>query len=105
MTFTYTRETKRYYDFERDEVYYDEYDFDYTPEDDEVLDALADILVGQQITYKLGNKMPDEDYKLTMKVVKDIIKDQDWQGDMEEQFEEELKEYFKDQALDSECYD
>ena len=97
MIFTYTRQTNRYYDHVRDKEYYDEYDFDYEPTNEEILDALADILVGQS-----NVETNKEELKVVTKKIKQIIKDSDIQDILEERYKDELKDWFEDKAMASE---
>lgn len=98
MTFTYTRTVRAYFDPIREEYHTDDYKFDYTPEEDDITTALADILISKQ------NKgvLPNDCYNMTLKIVKDLINDQDLQDVLCDEFEDELKEWFEDEAMASE---
>lgn len=98
MTFTYTRVVREYYDPRRDEKYCDEYEFNYTPEYDELLDAVADVWIDKH-TYGVSN---NEEYKLAMKITKGFIEDNDLLDVLADQYQDELKEHFEEDALASE---
>ena len=98
MTFTYTRTIRAYYDHVRDKYYHDECDFNYTPSDEEIITALADILIGRTNSGVLA----DGAYKLAMGIVEQIIKDNDLKDTLAEEFADELKDWFEDEALASE---
>ena len=98
MTFTYTRTVKAYYDHVKDRYYNEEYDFNYEPSDDEIITALADILIGETNS----GILPDGAYKLALGVVKEIIKDNDLKDALCDQYARDLKDWFEDEALESE---
>lgn len=96
MTFTYTRQTNNYYSVELDEYFYDEEEIHYEPDDSEITDALADILVGQTN----HGKLDDCDYKLCIQIVKEIIEDQGLVEKLSKEYEKDLKDWFEDEAME-----
>ena len=100
MIFTYTRKKAAYYDNARDEYFYDEYDFDFRVDDDKVLNALADILIGES-----NIETNNSTLKRDLEMVKRIIKNSGTQETLEERYEDELKDYFEEEAIYSEVGD
>ena len=96
MTFEYTRQINSYYSVELDEYFYDEEQITYEPEDDEIIYALADILVGNTGYGKLD----DGDYMLCIQIVKDIIESQGWMDTLAKKYEKDLKDWFEDEAME-----
>lgn len=97
MTFTYTRKIAMHYDYKNEKYYCDEYDFDYSPEENKLFDALVDILVGQT-----NVEMNKEELLLTKRVVKQMILDSDTKDLLLDKYEDELKDWFEDVAMASE---
>lgn len=93
-TFTYTKITSRYYDEKRDD--YEEYgfEFDYEVDDNDLLDAVVDLLIG--------------DYFDNMDVVNNVrqklrcmIRDFDMLDEFADAYEDSLKEMFEEEALEN----
>lgn len=96
MTFTYSRTIESRYDPIRDKYYENSYDFDYEPEDQELVYAIADIWVGQQTGINGGVS------KEQIEMVQRFINDHDLRDELAEKYKSELKDWFEDEALDSE---
>ena len=94
MELIYNVPTKAYYSVRADETFYDEREIHYEPEYDELLDALADILVSNTNTRDLTNA----EYKLAIKIAKKIIEGEDLFDSLCDEYHDELKEWFEEEA-------
>ena len=100
MTFTYTRQTKGYFNPVRMDYEYDEYDFNFEPDEKELKEALISIVTNHYFG-GIIEKNPELEEELTNKV-KNLIEAEDLEQDLAEAFKDDLKEYFEDDALASE---
>ena len=98
MTITYARQIGRHYSKQYDEYFEEEYDFNYEPAEDDILEALTSILIGEVNFIELNSK----EYEAVSKVVRQMITDLDLKEDLQERYSLELKEWFEDEALSSE---
>lgn len=91
MEFVYEVPTKSYYDGERDEVYCDTKDVFYEPDEDELLTAIAELLVNECSTERLVAS----EKCIAIAITKNVIKETDTQDELTDRFNTELKEYFR----------
>ena len=91
-TFTYTKFKGHYYCQYSDEWEEDGVEFNYTVENNELLDAIVDLLYNEYF-FK-------EDYTLR-ESLKRMIEEQDLLDFLVEGYEDYLKEHFEQDALDS----
>jgi hypothetical protein len=97
MILTYTIQTRGHYSSRHDEYFYDEYDFEYEPSEQDVLEALASILIQQT-----SDTLSEYEYNISMKIVKRMIIELDLQQELQDRYRCELKEWFEEEALESE---
>ena len=76
------------------------FEFEYEVEDDELLDAVVDLVYED---YFMKTELADRcDYAVAVKRgLKKFIEDNDNLDELVEDYEDELKEYFEEEALDS----
>ena len=94
MEFSYNIPTRAYYSVQSDETFYDEREITYEVGYDELLDALADILVTNTNTRDLTNA----EYQLAMKITKKIIEGEDLFDSLCDEYHDELKDWFEEDA-------
>lgn len=90
--FHYTKLTSQYYCSYSDEWEHDGVDFDYEVTDNDLLDAVCDILANEYFQYT--------DKGIAKQCLKVMISEQDMLDDFVEVNEEALHDYFMDEALD-----
>lgn len=97
MTFTYSKTTKSYIDYDNDRVYDDYIEFDYEPEAEDLKEAIAVILVNN------AHKKPisDIEYRVCKKITKNILNEMQDLNDLYEAYKDELKDYFEEEAKES----
>ena len=108
-TFTYTRQcSPSYYSESTDEDFYDEEDFEYEVEWDDVRDALSEIMY-QEYFLNVIKVIPgiQDDKELKKKICNEIqksinnmISGCDLEDSLSELCEDELKDYFEQDAMD-----
>lgn len=86
---------RSFYSHERDYREEEEQEFWYEPEHDEVLDALAYILVSNVSGVK---DLTDKEYSLSIKITKNLIENEDLFDSLCEEYYDEIKEYFEEDA-------
>lgn len=94
MEFTYNIIVGQRYSVKRDEYDYDEREITFEPSDEQLLTALADILISETKVKGLNNI----GYKAAMVIVKMLITENDILEALAEKYKEELKDYFKEDA-------
>lgn len=100
-TFTYTKITQKVYLANTDE--YEEFgdDFDYTVDDEDLLDAIVDFVFSDY--FKDTELVDYSDYERTVKNgLKEFINDNDILDQLVENYEDELYDYFRDEAFEDE---
>lgn len=95
MELIYNIKTRAYYSPERDEYVYDEKEIHYSVDDDDVVDALADILVDE-----CKEELNLREHGLAKSIAKQMIDKCDALDYLKEEYKDELKEYFRDSAMD-----
>ena len=96
MEFIYSIPTKEYYSDFTDEYFYDEKEIHFEPDDDELIDAIAEIIIAETRKCELN----DVEHKFVKSVVVDLIKDKDLKDTFSEDYKEDLKEYFREDAME-----
>ena len=94
MEFSYNIPTTAYYSAETDETFFDEREVTIDIEKEDVLDALADILVTNTNTRDLTSA----EYKLAKKITKKIIEGEDLFDSLCDEYHDELKDWFEEDA-------
>lgn len=99
-TFKYSKVVNSKYSPEIDETIEETEDFEYEVEDEELLDAVADLLFDE---YFSQTDLADRcDYRVMVKDgLKDIISDYDCLDKLVETHERELKDYFEAEAMNA----
>ena len=109
-TFTYTKQCgPSYYSHQTDEEFYEEKEFDYTVNNDEIKDAISDIIFENHFKNIISN-IPElkenSDLRKNMfrninKAIQNMINNCDLEDSLSEFYEDELKDYFEQDAMDS----
>lgn len=97
-TFTYNRTTSQYWDYENDEEYSSGEDFDYEVEDEEISEALTEILYQDYFCDK-GVDWGDTLKPLLKRSISELIYYTDILEELADYYEEQLKEYFEYDAF------
>jgi hypothetical protein len=98
-TFTYQVDTNRHYIASSDEYEYDSYELEYTVEDDDLKDAIVDILFDTYFSKEDANSFTLNQHIAVKKALKNFTDDNDNWENLAKDFEKELKEYFEEDAL------
>lgn len=99
-TFTYKIETKRYYIPSSDEYESDYIERKYTPDDNELKDAIIEEVFYTYLSKKERNSFSDEQTRLIKSVLRRFTEDNDNWDKLADDFESELQEAFEQDAID-----
>lgn len=99
-TFTYTRQCgPSYYSEQTDEDFCDEESFDYEVESDELEEALAEIIVEEELTDTLH--LDTHQKQLLSNNVAKFISNADLFDTLTDYYEDSLKEHFESKAMEA----
>lgn len=101
-TFTYTRQCgPSRYSAQTDEEFCDEEDFEFEVSNEDIREALSELIFDNYFCNVPGLK---DNKEMVLKIkagIKSFIWDNDFEDDLSDSYEDELKEYFAEQAADS----
>lgn len=101
-TFTYTRQCgPSLYSEYTDEEFCDEEDFDYEVDEQELRDALSDLIFDDCFSNITGIKENKVMVLSIKKAINSLIFDNDLEDDLEDVYEDGLKDYFEADAFNS----
>ena len=103
-TFKYYRTTHCYSN--EYESYDEGYDFEYTVDESELLEAVVDLIYEDYFYDKDNELCWNVDYVTTVKKgIRSQINEEDSLADYVDHYEDDLKDYFEDEAMESERND
>ena len=95
--FTYTKVTGQYYSHYTDEWFEDGFDFEYEPDSNDLMDAIAGLI------YEDYFELKNEDKQEVKQKIRRFVIDHDLEDMFVEYYKDDLQEYFKEEAFDSLC--